>query len=143
MDEQNGPRSIGAMIKLATRYVRERDFSAVWCEDGSGNEAIVLRGEADVVQTYNVRNGGVTDVGEIRGAIEDGIDPAMLNDNGSIELVKGAKYAVESLRVWGWTEGDGSGTEGYRLADFFEADGTYRGPDQHGIEPIAVLRDDD
>ena len=110
---------------------------------GSGNEAIVLRGEADVVQTYNVRNGGVTDVGEIRGAIEDGIDPAMLNDNGSIELVKGAKYAVESLRVWGWTEGDGSGTEGYRLADFFEADGTYRGPDQHGIEPIAVLRDDD
>jgi len=53
-----------------------------------------------------------------------------------MELVKGQKYDVSTLRVIGWTEGDGSGHEGYSHLDYFESDGTYRGADQHGIEPI-------
>jgi hypothetical protein len=37
--------------------------------------------------------------------------------------------------VIGWTEGDGSGHDGYNVADYFR-DGRYLGPDEHGIEPI-------
>ena len=40
-----------------------------------------------------------------------------------------------SLSCSGWTEGDGTGHDGYYVADYF-ADGEYRGPDAHGIEPI-------
>jgi hypothetical protein len=36
----------------------------------------------------------------------------------------------------GWTEGDGTGHEGYNVADYFDPEGRYRGPDEHGIEPI-------
>jgi hypothetical protein len=36
----------------------------------------------------------------------------------------------------GWTEGDGSGHEGYNVADYFDFQGRYKGPDEHGIEPI-------
>jgi hypothetical protein len=36
----------------------------------------------------------------------------------------------------GWTVGDGSGHEGYNVADYFDQDGNYLGPDEHGIEPI-------
>lgn len=35
----------------------------------------------------------------------------------------------------GWTPGDGSGHEGYNVADYFR-DGKYLGPDEHGIEPV-------
>ena len=38
-------------------------------------------------------------------------------------------------KVIGWTEGDGSGHEGYNVADYF-CDEKYLGPDTHGIEPI-------
>ena len=36
----------------------------------------------------------------------------------------------------GWTEGDGTGHDGYNVADYFDSRGCYRGPDAHGIEPI-------
>lgn len=36
----------------------------------------------------------------------------------------------------GWTEGDGTGHEGYNAADYFNSRGQYKGPDEHGIEPI-------
>jgi hypothetical protein len=39
-----------------------------------------------------------------------------------------------TLRCIGWTDGDGTGHEGYSVADYF-SDG-YLGPDTHGIEPI-------
>ncbi len=51
-------------------------------------------------------------------------------------LVKGMKYNVKSLSLIGWTVGDGSGAEGYTLENYFDAEGTYRGPDICGIEPI-------
>lgn len=35
----------------------------------------------------------------------------------------------------GWTEGDGSGHEGYQVADYFDRNGRYLGPDCHGVEP--------
>jgi hypothetical protein len=50
--------------------------------------------------------------------------------------VEGVQYTVAGLTLVDWTEGDGTGSEGYRLGDYFDAEGFYRGPDQHGIEPI-------
>lgn len=35
-----------------------------------------------------------------------------------------------------WTEGDGTGTEGYDPWRYFDEQGVYLGPDQHGIEPL-------
>ena len=40
-----------------------------------------------------------------------------------------------NLEFIGWTEGDGTGAEGYAVEYYFDGD-TYRGPDQHGIEPV-------
>lgn len=56
-------------------------------------------------------------------------------------LTKGTKYDVASLTCTGWTDGDGSGHEGYNVSDYFAADGAYRGADEHGIEPTFSLRD--
>ena len=42
---------------------------------------------------------------------------------------------LETLHV-GWSTGDGSGSDGYQVADYFDSRGRYRGPDAHGIEPI-------
>jgi hypothetical protein len=39
----------------------------------------------------------------------------------------------------GWTKGDGSSTEGYRIEDYF-AHGLYLGADDHGIEPVFEAR---
>lgn len=50
-------------------------------------------------------------------------------------LVVGRQYDVSALRLLGWTEGDGTGAEGYCLGDYFDAYGHYLGPDAHGIEP--------
>lgn len=44
-------------------------------------------------------------------------------------LIKGNKYDVTTLTCTGWTEGDGSGHDGYNVSDYFAADGTYRGAD--------------
>ena len=43
-------------------------------------------------------------------------------------------------QVIGWTVGDGSGHDGYHAEDYFDANGAYRGPDEHGIEPIFHMR---
>lgn len=51
-------------------------------------------------------------------------------------LIKGNKYDVTTLTCTGWTEGDGSGHDGYNVSDYFAADGTYRGADADGIEPL-------
>jgi hypothetical protein len=53
-------------------------------------------------------------------------------------LVKGEHYDVSCLTFTGWTFGDGTGHDGYRVEDYFR-DGIYLGPDDHGIEPIADL----
>jgi hypothetical protein len=47
----------------------------------------------------------------------------------------GAADSRMTAPVIGWTEGDGSGHDGYHVADYFR-DGRYLGPDEHGIEPI-------
>lgn len=44
-------------------------------------------------------------------------------------------------QLTGWTDGDGTGHEGYRAEDYFSADGAYLGPDEHGIEPIFATDD--
>ncbi len=36
----------------------------------------------------------------------------------------------------GWTAGDGSSHEGYNVGDYFDSLNRYKGPDEHGIEPI-------
>lgn len=51
-------------------------------------------------------------------------------------LTVGTRYKVESLQFSGWTDGDGSGADGYNILDYFGDDDSYKGPDQHGIEPI-------
>lgn len=52
----------------------------------------------------------------------------------STTLTKGESYDLDTLIPTGWTEGDGTGHEGYHVADYFR-DGVYLGPDEHGIEP--------
>jgi hypothetical protein len=54
-------------------------------------------------------------------------------------LITGQAYDIGKLRLLGWTDGDGSGVDGYRLSDYFDPAGTYIGPDQHGIEPIVMI----
>lgn len=65
----------------------------------------------------------------------------MLYDNeGNITpmLMTEHKYNVATLVFVGWTTGDNSETshDGYNAYDYFDADGTYRGPDEFGIEPL-------
>lgn len=50
-------------------------------------------------------------------------------------LTKGILYAQRDLKLIGWTEGDGTGSEGYNVGDYFHND-AYLGADPHGIEPI-------
>lgn len=45
-------------------------------------------------------------------------------------------YDISALTLTGWTDGDGTGHDGYNLHDFFDAANRYLGPDKHGIEPI-------
>jgi hypothetical protein len=56
-------------------------------------------------------------------------------------LITGQAYDIGKLRLLGWTAGDGTGPEGYRLMDFFDSDGRYLGRDQNGIEPIVMIAD--
>ncbi|NBW19789.1 MAG: hypothetical protein EBR82_68630 [Caulobacteraceae bacterium] len=53
-----------------------------------------------------------------------------------IILTVGQTYDIATLRLVGWTDGDGTGHEGYSIHDYFGADGRYLGADDHGIEPI-------
>lgn len=59
------------------------------------------------------------------------------------KLTKGEKYDVSAMRLIGWTEGDGSGSEGYELVHYFGDDGEYKGADECGIEPIVCAAADD
>ena len=51
-------------------------------------------------------------------------------------LTKGTKYDASKLTCIGWTEGDGSGHDGYNVSDYFTSDGIYLGLDECGIEPV-------
>lgn len=53
-----------------------------------------------------------------------------------MNLIKGQKYEASLLRVIGWTDGNGSGSDGYSLADYFATSGEYLGADANGIEPV-------
>ena len=53
-----------------------------------------------------------------------------------LTLIPGRPYNVPRLRLIRWTVGDGTSTDGYHLADYFDPLGRYRGPDVHGIAPI-------
>ena len=54
-------------------------------------------------------------------------------------LAKGTRYPDWSeMRLVGWTDGDGSGADGYDMWAYFGADGEYLGADAHGIEPIVA-----
>ena len=53
-------------------------------------------------------------------------------------LIRGKVYSVAEralLNFADWTEGNGSSVDGYNCWDYFLPDGTYLGPDCHGIEP--------
>ena len=51
------------------------------------------------------------------------------------KLTPGETYDMDALEHIGWTEGDGSGHEGYDAWSYFSG-GRYIGPDEHGIEPL-------
>lgn len=56
-------------------------------------------------------------------------------------LEKGKKYNTDTLVPQGW---NGNDHDGYNCWDYFDADGTYRGADEHGVEPTwSDLGDDD
>ena len=55
----------------------------------------------------------------------------------TMTLEAGKKYDVGALKCTGWKGGDGLGHEGYNFFDYFGADGTYKGADDFGIEPVA------
>lgn len=52
------------------------------------------------------------------------------------QLVPGEKYDTDALDFLTWTSGDGTSTEGYSCWDYFDDEGRYLGPDEHGIEPL-------
>lgn len=58
------------------------------------------------------------------------------------QMAVGGTYDVSRLRLIGWTVGDGTGHEGYHLADYFRSAGQYSGPDAHSIEPLVEETDD-
>lgn len=41
-----------------------------------------------------------------------------------------------TLDFIGWSKGDGTSAEGYRVEDYFVRGDIYLGPDIHGIEPV-------
>ena len=53
-----------------------------------------------------------------------------------MKLEKGKIYDLDNLNCIGWTDGDGTGNEGYNVGNYFDSCGRYIGPDEHGIEPI-------
>lgn len=62
------------------------------------------------------------------------------------KLVAGRRYAQSNLEFRHWIDSkvgldplDDSHTEGYNVSDYFERDGTYKGPDEYGVEPIFTL----
>ncbi len=52
-----------------------------------------------------------------------------------MKLINGKIYDLNNLTLVGWTDGNGSGHEGYHVADYFDPHGRYLGADQDGIEP--------
>lgn len=56
--------------------------------------------------------------------------------NATIKLAAGSKYDVDSLELVGWVNGDEATDSTYSMYDYFTSDGTYRGADDHGVEPI-------
>jgi hypothetical protein len=56
------------------------------------------------------------------------------------QLLQGHRVDVAALELVEWTPGDGSGTDGYALESYFDAEGRYLGPDAHGIAPIVRWR---
>ncbi len=56
-------------------------------------------------------------------------------------LEAGKRYDIEQLQCIDWTEGDGTGHEGYNWRDYFDANGVYLGPDPSGIEPVLETKD--
>lgn len=50
----------------------------------------------------------------------------------AIKLNIGEKYDIDTLTLAGWT----GAHEGLSCWDYFLSDGTYRGPDQDGVEPL-------
>ena len=51
-------------------------------------------------------------------------------------LSKGQTYDATTLRLIGWTAGNGTGSDGYQPEYYFDEDGKYLGADSDGIEPI-------
>lgn len=51
------------------------------------------------------------------------------------DLLKGEQYNVETIHLIRWS---GENCEGYFLSDFFDEDGTYKGADKDGVEPIVL-----
>lgn len=58
----------------------------------------------------------------------------------SFKPVLGQRYDIATLQCVDWTEGDGSGHDGYNWRDYFDASGVYRGPDDCHIEPLLEKR---
>ncbi len=58
----------------------------------------------------------------------------------AMKLEKGQRYDIGKLQCVDWTEGDGSGHEGYNWRDYFDATGCYLGPDPSGIEPVVETK---
>lgn len=59
----------------------------------------------------------------------------------AMKLETGQRYAIDKLQCVDWTEGDGSGHEGYNWHDYFDDSGLYLGPDPSGIEPVLETKE--
>lgn len=57
-----------------------------------------------------------------------------------MKLITGQKYDRSTLTFTGWTAPDPRNAapdviEGYHIDHYFSTDGTYKGPDEFGVEP--------
>lgn len=56
-------------------------------------------------------------------------------------LTKGNRYNLAILTCTGWINPQGSDLAGYQFEPYFSEDGTYKGADEHGVEPEVESED--
>lgn len=136
---------IESQISAATTAIESGKADSVWCLD-RGNECIVMRDPEGGIAVHITLAGGERFPHGIESAIRAGVDPECLVSVGQrMPLIKGVRYRPDHLRLASWQRTvrceDGVRDEdsrGYRMTDYFDAEGVYLGPDRDGIEPVVV-----
>ncbi len=111
--------------RSAAKRLTKRDGSTVYINAYADSG----KSQYEVSKRYGPRNLETIEPKWVRAGM-----PSQRNTKNKLQT--GRKYDVNSLTFIGWTIGDGTSTDGYNAFDYFTPDGSYLGPDEHGIEPL-------